>query len=250
MRKLFVVSLLSAVTFCVPNSTQAQTAKEIIKKVIEANGGEETLKKYPAAKITLKGTMNVMGMDVSISGEDLFVVPGMKKNTIHLEIGGQKATLIQVYNNGKSRMTVNGRELPVSTALKDEMKQVNNIQAISQCLPLLDEKIYEVSTIEKPDNVDDMPVVGLLVKAKGYKDVKLFFDAKTHFCVKIERRGLDPQEKEVKEETFFKGYKKIKGIPQPTKTVTTLDGKKFAEIETTDIQLLEKIDKKEFDVSD
>jgi hypothetical protein len=43
MRQALTVALVTLAGFCVPRPTQGQTAKDTIKKVIEANGGEENL---------------------------------------------------------------------------------------------------------------------------------------------------------------------------------------------------------------
>jgi hypothetical protein len=250
MKKRLIAGLWTLAVLSIPNVAQAQTAKDILKKVVEANGGEETLKKYPAAKVAMKGTMDFMGMEVPIKVEGTYQIPGLKKSTITMEILGQKVSMVQIYNNGKGKMTVNGMNFPLMDAVKEEMKEESNLQMITSFFPLLDTKKFDVSVIEKPEKVDDKEVVGLLVKSKDRKDVKLYFDPKSFMCVKIARRALSPQQKEADEETILKDYKKFKGIPTAMKATVLMDGKKFMDTEVTEVEPLEKVDMKEFDVSD
>jgi hypothetical protein len=68
--------------------------------------------------------------------------------------------------------------------------------------------------------------------------------------VRQDRQGLDPQMKETAQETYFKNYKKVQGLLTPMKMETLSDGAKSLEMEFTSVELLEKVDEKEFDVAD
>ena len=47
-------------------------------------------------------------------------------------------------------------------------------------------------------------------------------------------------------ETFYRDYRDVEGIPQPMKHALTHDGKKFIDMEITQVQFLERIDEAAF----
>jgi hypothetical protein len=98
--------------------------------------------------------------------------------------------------------------------------------------------------------VRDKEVVGVAVKSKGFKDVKLFFDKQTGLLVKTARQGLSPEGKEVGAELIYLEHKKFDGILRPSKAELYMDGKLTTTTELVELKHLDKIDKKEFDVSD
>lgn len=251
MRKSFVWVALSAAAILVAAATaQAESAKEILDKAIAAHGGADVLKKYPAGKATTTGKINIMGLEVAMEGETIYQLPDLGRNKLTLDIGGNKVKVVQVFNGGKVKVTANEMAAPLSDAMKDEVKEAFHLQSVQNLAPMLDNKAFEVSVIENADKVKGKDVDGLLVKSKGHKDVKVFFDKKTSVLVKMERMGLNEVEKEVKQEMIFLDFKKFDGILRPVKTELHMEGKLFMESEVTDYQHLEKIDKKEFDISD
>ena len=249
MRKLLIRSLAVGFVFAIPVPANAQEdAKAIIRQAIEAEGGADALNKYPAGRTQVKGTLHVRGAELPFTGESAYQIPGRARNVIRIEAPNQKVTVTQVVNGAKVRMTANGKPVPASDALRDELRQAVEIQRVLQLTPLLSDPGYELKKIDKPERVRGRETVGVAVKGKNLKEVKLFFDKKTHLLAKVERRGLDPNEQEALEEQFFSDYKKVGGIMRPGRFEVSHDGKKHIEAEFTDYQNLPKIDPKEFDV--
>jgi hypothetical protein len=228
----------------------AETAKDILDKAIAAHGGADAIKKYPAGKATSKGKINIMGLEVPLEGETLYQLPDLGKNILKLDVGGQKINVVQVFNGGKVKVTANEAATPLSDAQKNEVKEAFYLQAVQNLVPLVEDRTFDVSIIENADKVNGNEVDGLYVKSKGHKDVKLFFDKKSHTLIKMERLGLNEVEKEVKQELYFSDHKKFDGILRPVKSELHMDGKVFMESEITAYKHLEKLDKKEFDISD
>ena len=246
----FWIALSAIALLTASEPGRAAAPKEILEKAIEAHGGADLLKKYPAAQATAKGKMNILGMEVVMEEETLYQLPDKEKNTLKLEVGGQKITVVQIYNAGKVRVTANGADTPLSNAQKAEMKESSYLQSLQNLVPLLDSKAFDIGVIDNPDKVKGKAVVGLLVKSKGHKDVKMYFDAKTHVLVKMERMGLNEVEKEVKQELYFLDHKKFDGILCAVKTQMKMEDKVFMESEVTSFKHLDKADAKEFDLSD
>jgi hypothetical protein len=251
MRRPITYIIVTALAAVLPSQrASAETAKEIVQKAIEAHGGADNLKKYPGVQMKSKGKMSVLNMDVDIESEETILLPDQFKNVMKMTVFGQKAEVVQIFNAGKMKMTANGMGVPISDGLKNELKNSMDVHAATEIYPLLDEKRFELSTIDKPEKDGDKEVVGVLVKMKNMQEIKLFFDAKSFLLVKAERKGLDPAEKEVDQQMLFRDYKKIDGIMRPMKNELLFDGKKTGSFEVIELKHLDKVDKKEFDISD
>jgi len=233
-----------------PAALRAETAKEIIEKAIEAHGGAANLKKCTCGVVTAKGTLLLSGMEVTVEDETTYQLPNQLKDALTMDFKGKKITVITVFNDGKAKLTVDNRPMPLNDAQKAELKTTLRLQEMSDLYPLLDEKKFEISLLDKADKVGGKEVVGILVKSNQMKDVRMFFDKKTHVLLKMERKGLSPEGKEVDQAQVALEHEKIDGVLYPTKFETFMDGKKTMSINSVKYKRLDKVDPKDFDVSD
>ena len=94
----------------------------------------------------------------------------------------------------------------------------------------------------------------VITPAAVKKEVRFYFDQKSGLLVKTAHKGKGPGEDgtpvDVNEESFHSDFKKINGIQTAQKMEVKHDGKKFMTVKANDIELLEKIDDKEFTVDD
>ena len=116
---------------------------------------------------------------------------------------------------------------------------------IATILPLKD-PAFKLSPIAE-SKVDDKPAVGVRVSHKGYNDVDLYFDDKSGLLVKTLHRTTRPDGKEVLSEFCYSDYKDFDGVKVATKFVRKIDGKAMADVQVTEVKLLDKIDDKEFE---
>jgi hypothetical protein len=163
---------------------------------------------------------------------------------------GQKIKMVQVVNGDKMRMVANGMEMPVDEANKGELKESLILHQIGQLTPLLEDKAFEVTLLPEKAKVADSEAFVVLIKAKGLKDTKIYIDTKTYLVTKMEKRGLNTEQKEGNQEYFLSDYKKVDGVMMPMKSKVLHDGAKFMESTTTELKLLDKVEKSEFDISD
>src|SRR5262245_31033784 len=124
-------------------SSRAETAKEVIQKAVDAMGGAETNKKYPAARATNKGKISVMGLEIELEGEAAYMLPDKAKTTMKMEVLGQKVNVVQIVNGEKTKITANDMATPISDAQKQELKLSMALQAVQNLAPLLEGKTYE-----------------------------------------------------------------------------------------------------------
>jgi outer membrane lipoprotein-sorting protein len=154
----------------------------------------------------------------------------------------------------KSSGTIGGMQIPMnSDAEKQELKMAAVLQEAEQLTPLLDAKKFTIKSGDD-DTVNGKKVSVVIATPKAIdKELKLYFDKESGLVLKTAHKGLAPSEgapTEVLEETYHTEYKKVSGVQTATKLTVTHDGKKFMTMDVSDIELLEKIDDKEFTIDD
>jgi hypothetical protein len=233
-----------------------EKAEAVVKKAIEAHGGAAALDKYKAGKFNMKGELSIMGLDIAFTGKLAFMSPDKYKMEMDAEIMGQKMTVQQVVNGDKTKnkVTFGGMTIPVPDNEKEELKMAVAMQEAENLTPLLDSKKFEITAVADEDvEGSKASVVSIKIKALN-KEAKFYFDQKTNLLVKTAHKGKGPgdggEPKEVMEESLHKDYKKVNGVQTATKMVVSHDGKKFMTIDASDIELLEKIEDKEFAIDD
>jgi hypothetical protein len=237
-------------TLLVSSPARAETAREVIQKAVEAHGGLDNLKKLAATRSTFKGTMTVMDVPLSFEGETVTQMPSREKTVMKLDVLGKKVNVVQVVNGDKAQVSTEGMKAPLSDAQKEEMRESVVLGSVYHLAPLLDENAYELRLLDKADKVMGQEVVGVRVKPKKGREVRLYFDKDSHRLLKVARKGLDTASKVVDQETFFSDFKKADGALVPMKMETHMDGKKSHTLEFDSVKPLDKVDEKEFDISD
>lgn len=228
---------------------QAQTAtdfKPVIEKAIQAYGGEQKLLALKAAREKSKGTVQIMGMDVAFVGHSTYQYPAQMRQELNLDIQGMKFNVLQVFNNGKGWTRAFGEIKALEGDELDDMKEEAYYSKVNLLVPLLKEPEFKLKLIGE-DKVGDKPVVGVKVVSKGHKDIDLYFDKTTGLIIKTVRMGRDSATmKEAKWETFYSDFKETNGVKYGAKVKILQDGGNFIEAEITGLELLEKVDEKEF----
>jgi hypothetical protein len=218
---------------------------DVIRKAIDAHGGLAVLKKYPAGTSKITGKVNINGTDFQFTGSLAFAVPGRVKLEMTVEAFGQKTALVQIVNGDKVKQLEAGTPSRLDPAMQAELKESAVIQEMSLLYPLLDTAKYSL-TPEAAVAVDGAPASVVLVRAKGLKDARLYFDQKTGLLAALRREGLDPQQKKVDELTAFSAYRPASGMMVPMRSRVTHDGKGFMDLTVTEYRPLETIDEKTF----
>lgn len=233
-----------------------EKAEAVVKKAIDAHGGAAALDKYKAGKFNMKGELALLGTDIPFTGKLAFMAPDRYKLEMEAEIMGMKMTIEQraIGTKSRSKVVVGDMEIPVPDSDKDEIKMAVAMQEAEQLTPLLNSKKFEIISAADED-VEGAKASVVKVKIKSLnKEATFCFDQKTGLLVKTAHKGKSPGEDgrpaEILEESLHKDYKKVNGVQTATKLVVTHDGKKFMTVNATDIELLEKIDDKEFTVDD
>jgi len=221
----------------------ADEPKDVIAKAIKAHGGEAVLNKHKASQMKTKGKITLPGVgEVDFTQETSSMLPDKLRDSLTLTIMGNDVTILTIANGDKITIEANGKEVDGGDAAKAALKDAGHIIEIGRLVTLKDKK-YELSLIGE-DKVEGKKVIGLTVKAKGQKDVSVYFDKETGLLAKLEFRGMEPGTgKEVNEERIVTEYGKSKdGTPYPKKVIVKHDGKTFLDAEVTEITYHEKLD--------
>jgi len=247
MRRILWASLSVSLVFTFAGRLRAEDdPKAVIKKAIDASGGAEKIDKYKGAKTTGKGSIAIQGLELEFTSESTYMYPDKSKETIKMDVMGMAITIEQKHIGDKITQSVNGMAMDLPDALKEEMKQSAVLESVQRLTPLLSDPAFKLKSL--PDaKVDGKDVAVVQVEGKGLKEVKLSFDKKSGMLIQAERKGLDPTGmKEVKQVMTISEYKEVNGVKKPWKVSVTNDGQKFLDATTTKMELLEKIDDKEF----
>lgn len=224
-----------AILLLAPSSVlAAEDARAIIEKAIQAHGGEAKLSRLKMVVSKAKGTVK-LGAEVPFTRETVWQWPDRLKNAVRLATDSP-TTLVEAISGDESWSLRDGTRRPLDGAKRDELRAQAHVRRLLLLTPLLHEKSYELSTLDK-SRIDDRPAVGVHVACPGERDVKLYFDADTGRLAKMERRVYDEAaKKESRQEELFSDYQDIDGVPTAMKQIWRRDGKKGLEMTFSEVR--------------
>jgi RNA polymerase sigma factor (sigma-70 family) len=230
-----------------PKAEGTAEARAIIARAMEAQGGETNLarQKIVRQKGTYRRFIDATEGKALVSWEQITQQPDRLKNVQKGEIDGRKVSMTVVLKGDRGWASMDGQVEEMDEKAIAGLKEELYADAVSSLLPLRG-KDYRLSVLAET-KVGGRPAVGVKVAAKGHPDVDLYFDKESGLLVKRERRVDDGAGGQVTQEEFFSDYKETDRVKLPRKLVTYADGKKIAEASITEVQILDKVEDKEFD---
>src|SRR6266849_4151127 len=174
-----------------PLAAAAQTADEIVKKVLDARGGAEKIKSVQSERVSGHVSFS-RGM------EGTFVVELKRPLKMHVEISIEGQTIIRVYDGKSSGWTINPflENKDVQPLSSEDLKNISDESDFDG--PLMDYKsVYRLKLTNKNGDV------------RFY-----FFDASSFLLLRWEgiRKTAD---QEIPWESFFSDFHEIKGLKYP-----------------------------------
>lgn len=246
MRKVLYPLAIVAAALAAPSFACADEATDVVKKAIEATGGEKVIEKYKAAFWKAEGKASVMGMELDYNGTWYVQHPGKYRFDLAMNIMGQDFTLIQVLDGRKAGIKLADQPTMELTGPQLEMlKQESRIDSASRLVPLLKDTGNKLSIVGE-EKVEGRPAVGVNVTHKDGLDVNMYFDKETHLLVKLTYQGKDETGAEVSQSVVFSDYKPVSGVKVPYSARIYRDGSLFVTAKVTEIDLKEEIDEQRF----
>src|SRR6266849_2569989 len=86
----------------VPDGDEAKT---VIEKAIKAQGGEDKLTQFKAARWKGQGTLTLKGQEIPVTLETVYQLPDKYKTAMHFEVQGKKIAVLQVLEGDKGWMS-------------------------------------------------------------------------------------------------------------------------------------------------
>jgi len=197
--------LLAALGIALAQPAAAQTADEIVAKVLAARGGLEKAKAVQSERIT--GTIY---FSPELYGP--FVAEFKRPGKMHNELTIQNKTVVRTFNGKDGGWVINpfvGKNSPEPLSA-DDLKDVRNESDFDG--PLVDAKVKGIAIeLTGTEKIDGKDAYILKVTHKDGQVSSYSFDAKTFLLVKWS--GLDKVKGEpVTRETFFRDYREVGGL--------------------------------------
>ncbi len=217
---IFILSFFLAVMMT--SSGYSQTAEEIIKKMIEVQGGKKVFESIK--DMTLSGTLEVVQQ--SLSGSITIYKKEPDKMRRDIEIMGMIIT--QAYD-GETAWGVN-----MQTGNTEEMEEQQAAEIKRQSLPtismLYPEKYgfsFDYQGKEKIEGKDYFVIESTY--PDGFK-ATLYVDTETYLTYKAKGKTMGPMGYEIEFEQFTSDYKKVDGMIIAHSMISFIEGEEYTKI--------------------
>jgi hypothetical protein len=185
-----------------------QTAKDVLDKMIEAQGGRKALSAVKDSTISGSLEMNIMGMTMSGTITMHQKEPDKMRMDMAFSAQGMDMTISQACD-GEKAWTTDPQSGSVQALTGKQLEDMKK-QALGTDATLHPDK-YGISFAFK--GKEKIEAKEYLVLEQIYKDgekITMYIDPATYLIFKTKGPGTDPQTgAEVEAETFFSEYKKV-----------------------------------------
>jgi len=225
-RGILVLAGLVLATTAV-GSLWGQTAQDVLKKMIEANGGEKVMAAVKDS--TMTGTMEMiqMGMNGSIT------MYQKEPNMMRMDIEVMGMLITQAYDGEKgwwiNPQTGAAEEVPEAQA--QQLKR----QAYGSDTLLHPEKYGITYELKGSEKVDDKDCYVLEQNFKDGDKNTILVDKATNLPYKTRAKALNQMGVEVQAETVLGDYQPVEGIPVPHSIMIYQDGQEFMKLTITKV---------------
>jgi hypothetical protein len=203
-------------------------ARKVVQAAVAAIGGEAKVSRCQVVVSRGVGTLHRDGRPVPCTFRHAYQLPGQYR----LTVVGYDFESTTVLAGGRGWLQFNGASRAMSKEELVESRINLFIDRVVTLVPLLDDGKFTLTTLKEVP-VDGAAAVGVNVRCKNCRDVKLFFCKKTRLLRRMlltVRAGNG----EVEEEVLFRDYAEFAGVLRPRKIVTRRNGKVHAAWQVTE----------------
>ncbi len=248
MTRTLLLGVAVLVAGAVGRADDAAKAKAIVEKAVKAAGWD---KDWPTVNQswTDKGKFTAVGMTIDYTGKWWYSGPDKYRFEIKLTVGGMDLDIVSVVNGDKAWESAMGQVQEVTGEKLEYVKEQVYAYRVYSLAPLLSDKGFTLKPVAGV-KVDAAETDGVEVAMKGKPTITLYFDKKTGLPAKA--AGMVKNEfdgwKEVKEETYFGGWKDGEGKRKVfAKLKIVRGGETLLESEEADQKVHDKLDAKLFE---
>lgn len=205
MRKFFLLSLLSLFLLSLVTSygfSSSQSAEDILKKMVEAQGGKQVLE--DVKDYTMSGSVQYVPLSASGTITIYWKTPNKRRSDF--EILGQKISNIY---DGKTAWNINPQT--GTQELPEQLAGGIKRQSMGDDLYVNPAKYGVKFTLKGKEKVKDNDCFVLEQTYPDGHKAALYVDAKTYLINKFKTQTVNQAGQEVDSETYFSDYKKADG---------------------------------------
>ena len=228
MKKIFSACILSLFLLSLITSPGlSQEASDILKKMVEAQGGKKVLEKIK--DMTLSGTLEMtqMGMTGSMTWYK------KEPNKVRMDMELMGIIITQAYD-GETAWWVNpqtGSSEEVPELQAEDMKRM----ALGIDAFLYPEK-YGISFAYKgKEKIEEKEYLVLEQTFSDGHKATIYIDPKTYLAYKTKSTTVNQMGVEVEQETFESDFKKVNGMTIPYSIIIFQDGEEFMKLTFTEV---------------
>jgi outer membrane lipoprotein-sorting protein len=228
MKKIFTPCLLSIFLLSLTASPGlCQTAKEVLAKMIEAQGGKKVFEN--TKDITMSGTFDLIQQ--GLSGSVTVHKKEPDKRRMDFEVMGMVVT--QAYD-GKTAWATNPQ-----TGSTEEMPEQQAAEMKRDAMPLVSilypEKYGLSFALKEKEKIEDKDYFVLeMTFPDGFK-ATLYIDPETYLIYKTKAKAMGQMGVEVESEQFASDYKKVNGMMMAHSITIFNDGEEYLTITITEV---------------
>lgn len=202
--KKITLSLASLLLAASVNTAIAQTGDEIITKHIDAIGGEKAWNSVKSIKMT--GSTNIQGMEVNM---DITVVDQQAMRT-NISVMGMEGYVIMTDKEGWMYMPMQGSD-KVTPMPEESIKAAKGGMSIKNGM-MADRSKIAKATYSGKDTLDGVECLKVLVADKDGNEQTAYFDAKTYYMLRAERKVKQKDEEQEVAFTYSNFQKQPEGV--------------------------------------
>jgi outer membrane lipoprotein-sorting protein len=202
MKRTFAICLLGLILFgSISYMGYGQTAKEILDKMIDAQGGRKVL--GGIKDTTISGTIEMILMGINGS----LTMYQKEPDKIRLDMEFMGMVITQAYDGEKAWMTdpQSGTQLEMPPKMSDDMRR----QALGNDSTLNPEKYGITFAAKEKEKIQDKTYLVLEQFFKDGQKITMYIDPATYLIFKTKGKSTDQTGADVEAETYYSDYKKV-----------------------------------------
>jgi len=230
MKKYFTLGLVGIFLFgLVASSGSAQNSKEILEKMIEAQGGRKLLE--TVKDTTLTGTMEM----IQYGMKGTMTMYQKEPNKMRMDMEIMSMLISQGYDGQTAWMT--NPQTGVTQEMPERFAQDMKRQAMGTDATLNPEKYGISYEFKGKEKIEDKECLVLeQTYSDGYKAI-LYVDPTTHLLYKTKGKSLDQTGVEVEAETVFGDYQKDNEMMTPHSITIYQNASEFIRMTVTKVTI-------------
>jgi HEAT repeat protein len=210
MRRLSPTLLTLALLGTAAPAPAADDPRAIIRRAIQAQGGEAVLGYKAASFLKAKGKVyhdSVPG-GISLITDHRDQGDGRMQSVMQVDRGGATVEVRVIVNNRDGWRAVNDTVHEFTAEEKVEASARRHCSRVVDLVPLLRDKGFTLTPLGE-SKVDGSPALGVKAAYKAQPDHLLYFDRKTGLLIKASSRGLLQNGKQGTREFVFGDYRRL-----------------------------------------